>query len=90
MALWLGFTFCFNRSIIENSCLKLLKSHAKLCVEKGGRQHITVRRKSLWLDTKRAITNASFYPALQLYVTFVGEERVDAGGLIREYFQVLW
>ena len=54
------------------------------------RQHIVVRRKHVWSDTKRAMRRPSFDPRIGLDITFIGEEAQDAGGPLREYFRLLW
>ena len=44
------------------------------------RQVITVRRRHIWQDTKRALMRPSFNPHIGLYISFVGEDAQDAGG----------
>lgn len=80
----------FNRSeSCESSAL--LKNHAKLKINDGGkRQSITVRCKHVWTDTKSVVSKPTFNPAIGLSITFVREDGIDAGGLLREYFQILW
>ena len=44
----------------------------------------------MWTDTKSVISKPAFNPAVGLFITFVQEDGIDAGGLLREYFQILW
>ena len=54
------------------------------------RQTLTVRRRLIWADTKRALSHPSFNDKIGLNVVFVGEPALDAGGPLREYFRLLW
>lgn len=54
------------------------------------RQKITVRRRHVWGDTKRALQRHSFNPSIGLEICFIGEEEQDVGGPLREYFTFLW
>jgi hypothetical protein len=54
------------------------------------RQRITIRRRLIWDDTKRALERPSFNPHIGLHIDFVGEGAQDAGGPLREFFHFLW
>ena len=54
------------------------------------RQTLTVRRRHIWADKKRALSHPSFNDKIGLNVVFVGEPTLDAGGPLREYFRLLW
>lgn len=47
---------------------------------------VTVRRKHIWRDAIRALSQPTFDPCRRVQVTFVGEEAVDGGGPSREFF----
>ena len=53
------------------------------------RERITVRRKFIWADTKRALNRPNFIQNIGLII-FIGEPGQDAGGPLREYFRLLW
>ena len=44
----------------------------------------------MWTDNKSVISKPAFNPAVGFFITFVQEDGIDAGGLLREYFQILW
>ena len=54
------------------------------------RQRITVRRRHIWNDAKRALQRPSFEDKVGLNITFIGEQAHDAGGPLREFFRLLW
>ena len=49
------------------------------------RQKITIRRRHIWEDTKRALRRLSFNPCIGLDICFIGEDAQDV-----EYFTLLW
>ena len=51
---------------------------------------MTIRRRHVWPDTKRALSRSSFNECIGLDITFVGEPAVDVGGPLREYFCLIW
>lgn len=72
----------------------ILKNHSDNTVYvpllQEDRQTLTVRRRHIWADTKRALSRPSFNDKIGLNVVFVGEPALDAGGPLREYFRLLW
>ena len=52
-------------------------------------QRIPVRRKVIWKDTMRCLKSPNFTCDRGLMVRFIAEEAVDAGGPLREFFQLL-
>jgi len=50
------------------------------CEHYEGHQKITVRRRHVWEDTKRALQRPSFNPTTGLEICFIGEEAQDVGG----------
>ena len=71
----------------------ILKEHARKVINSnklGDRQRLIVRRKHIWSDVKRAMSQASFRHDVGLNITFVGESAVDFGGPLRELFRILW
>ena len=72
----------------------ILKNHSDNTVYvpflQEDRQTLTVRRRHIWADTKRALSRPSFNDKIGLNFVFVGEPALDAGGPLREYFRLLW
>ena len=66
------------------------RSVANIAEIPDDRQRITVRRRLIWDDAKRAIARPSFNPNIGLLIDFVGEGAQDAGGPLREFFHYLW
>lgn len=66
------------------------RSVANIQVIPDDRQRITVRRRLIWDDAKRALARPSFNPFIGLHIDFVGEGAQDAGGPLREFFHFLW
>ena len=56
----------------------------------GGRQTLRIRRKHIWTDTKLAFSQEGFICNVALSIKFDGEEAVDRGGPLQEYFELLW
>ena len=54
------------------------------------RQRITVRRRHIWNDAKRALQQPSFDDKVGLNINFIGEQVRDAGGPLQEFFRLLW
>ena len=52
-------------------------------------QRITVRRRHIWNDAKRALQRPSFEDKVGLNITFIGEQAHDAGGPLREFFRLV-
>ena len=81
----------------DTACLSIdhvLSDHARsvanIQVIPDDRQRITVRRRLIWDDAKRALARPSFNPFIGLHIDFVGEGAQDAGGPLREFFHFLW
>lgn len=78
----------------NTSLEEVLKSHTWSVVNVGEysdeRQRITVRRRHIWSDTKRALRRPSFNPHIGLDIHFIGEDAQDEGGPLREFFRLLW
>ena len=56
----------------------------------GPRQTLRIRRKHIWTDTKSALSEEGCIVNHGICVKFDGEEAVDSGGPLREYFELLW
>lgn len=54
------------------------------------RQKITIRRRHVWEDTKRAFSRPTFSESIGLDISFIGEPAVDDGGPLREFFCLIW
>ena len=73
---------------------QILSEHAQKNVVVGDipedRQEITVRRRHIWNDAKRALKRPSFNDRIGITISFIGEPAQDAGGPLREFFTLLW
>jgi len=63
----------------------LLKQHRGRVLDPDQSQRITVRRKNIFEDTRKALER----PSKHIRVTFLGEPAVDDGGPRREFFMLL-
>ena len=72
----------------SNTFEQLLRDHAIAHLNStGGRQTLKIWRKHIWSDTKTAFSQEGF---MCNAVKFDGEEAIDSGGPVREYFELLW
>ena len=73
---------------------KVLSEHAEKNVVIGDlpedQQEITVRRRHIWNDAKRALKRPLFNGRIGITINFIGEPAQDAGGPLREFFTLLW
>ena len=80
--------------VIDLTAKEVLTSHANKKVDIAflpeDRQRLTIRRRHVWGDTKRALYRPTFNDAIGLNIEFIGEPAQDAGGPLREYFRLLW
>ena len=67
------------------SCLKFF-----VCYHSLGTVKLSIRRRKIRLDTAEKLKRAFKNGSKLFSVHFIGEEAVDAGGPLREFFSVLF